>query len=115
MDEAVRGLACFDISTSSKVAERPVLEWRFVLGCWNFFVYITFTSTLQILGFSAAGLPILPTTHFSNELDVIRREKLGWDEISKQSAKIVSFIGDSHFDHSRSFAERPCDHRPRRS
>ncbi|KAF8488394.1 P-loop containing nucleoside triphosphate hydrolase protein [Gautieria morchelliformis] len=48
---------------------------------------------MEILGFSAAGLPILPTTHFSNELDVIRREKLGWDEISKQSAKIVSFIG----------------------
>ncbi|KAF8577306.1 P-loop containing nucleoside triphosphate hydrolase protein [Ramaria rubella] len=47
---------------------------------------------MEILGFSAAGLPILPTTHFSNELDVIRREKLGWDEISKQSAKIVSFI-----------------------
>jgi hypothetical protein len=59
----------------------------------HFFASIALTSTSQILGFSADGLPILPTTHFSNEIDVIRREKLGWDEISKQSAKIVSFIG----------------------
>lgn len=48
---------------------------------------------MKILGFSAEGLPILPTTHFSGEIDVIRREKLGWDEISRQSAKVVSFIG----------------------
>ncbi|KAF8514255.1 GTP-binding protein 1 [Hysterangium stoloniferum] len=47
---------------------------------------------MEILGFGADGLPILPTTHFSNEMETIRREKLGWDEISKQSAKIVSFI-----------------------
>lgn len=47
----------------------------------------------KILGFSTEGSPILPRTHFSNDIDVIRREKLGWDEISKKSAKIVSFIG----------------------
>ncbi|GJJ06502.1 hypothetical protein Clacol_000694 [Clathrus columnatus] len=48
--------------------------------------------TSSILGYSAEGTPILPTTHFSNDINVIRREKLGWDEISRKSAKIVSFI-----------------------
>jgi len=48
---------------------------------------------LQILGFSPAGAPILPNTANSTDPDTIRREKLGWDEISMQAAKIVSFIG----------------------
>jgi translation initiation factor IF-2 len=47
----------------------------------------------QILGFSPSGAPILPNTSNSADQDVIRREKLGWDEISVQAAKIVSFIG----------------------
>ncbi len=47
----------------------------------------------QILGFSPSGAPILPNTSNSTDQDVIRREKLGWDEISVQAAKIVSFIG----------------------
>lgn len=47
---------------------------------------------MEILGFSTEGSPVLPRTHFSNDIDVIRREKLGWDEISNKSAKIVSFI-----------------------
>lgn len=29
----------------------------------------------------------------SSDPDVIRQEKLGWEEISVQAAKIVSFIG----------------------
>ena len=47
----------------------------------------------QILGFSPSGAPILPNASNSTDQDVIRREKLGWDEISAQAAKIVSFIG----------------------
>nr|GAT56376.1 predicted protein [Mycena chlorophos] len=46
---------------------------------------------MEILGFGPSGSPILPTTAHSNEVDVIRREKLGWEEISIQAAKIVSF------------------------
>jgi GTPase len=46
----------------------------------------------QILGFSPNGAPILPNTANSTDPDVIRREKLGWEEISIQAAKIVSFI-----------------------
>ena len=48
---------------------------------------------LQILGFSTSGAPILPATAASSDPDVIRREKLGWEQISSQAAKIVSFIG----------------------
>ncbi|KAJ6499292.1 GTP-binding protein 1 [Mycena sanguinolenta] len=47
---------------------------------------------MEILGFSPNGAPILPNTAHSTDPDVIRREKLGWEEISIQAAKIVSFI-----------------------
>ncbi|KAF5393324.1 hypothetical protein D9757_000583 [Collybiopsis confluens] len=47
---------------------------------------------MEILGFSPSGAPILPETAASNDPDVVRREKLGWEEISIQAAKIVSFI-----------------------
>ncbi|EGN99837.1 hypothetical protein SERLA73DRAFT_180069 [Serpula lacrymans var. lacrymans S7.3] len=46
---------------------------------------------MEILGFGPSGAPILPSTAHSSDLDVIRREKLGWDEISMKAAKIVSF------------------------
>ncbi|KAK0225676.1 GTP-binding protein 1 [Armillaria fumosa] len=47
---------------------------------------------MEILGFGPSGNPILPSTANSSDPDVIRREKLGWEEISIQAAKIVSFI-----------------------
>ncbi|KAG7446497.1 GTP-binding protein 1 [Guyanagaster necrorhizus] len=47
---------------------------------------------MEILGFGPSGAPILPSTANSSDPDVIRREKLGWEEISIQAAKIVSFI-----------------------
>ncbi|RDB16788.1 GTP-binding protein 1 [Hypsizygus marmoreus] len=47
---------------------------------------------MEILGFGPSGAPILPNTINSSDPDVIRREKLGWEEISIQAAKIVSFI-----------------------
>lgn len=47
---------------------------------------------MEILGFGPSGTPILPATAHSNEPDVIRREKMGWDEITAQASKIVSFI-----------------------
>lgn len=54
----------------------------------------------QILGFSTAGTPVLPNIPLSVDMDAIRRDKLGWDEISAQSAKIVSFSGKSIQYHS---------------
>jgi hypothetical protein len=39
-------------------------------------------------------MPILPDSANSTDPDVIRREKLGWGEISLLAAKIVSFIGE---------------------
>ncbi|KAJ3817159.1 GTP-binding protein 1 [Lentinula raphanica] len=47
---------------------------------------------MEILGFAPSGAPILPETGNSTDPDVVRREKLGWEEISVQAAKIVSFI-----------------------
>ncbi|KAL1746557.1 P-loop containing nucleoside triphosphate hydrolase protein [Schizophyllum fasciatum] len=44
---------------------------------------------MEILGFGPDGQPILPQ---STDLKAVHREKLGWDEISKRSAKVVSFI-----------------------
>ena len=57
----------------------------------------------KILGFDALGTPILPISAKSFDPDVIRREKIGWEEIAVQSAKLVSFIGEIlvwmvHFD-----------------
>ena len=47
----------------------------------------------QILGFGPSGAPILPATSHSNDPDVIRREKMSWEDISIQASKIISFIG----------------------
>ncbi|KAI9442243.1 GTP-binding protein 1 [Lactarius indigo] len=47
---------------------------------------------MEILGFDVAGAPILPLSSGSSDPDVLRREKLGWEEISHRSAKIVTFI-----------------------
>ncbi|KAI0268718.1 GTP-binding protein 1 [Gloeopeniophorella convolvens] len=47
---------------------------------------------MEILGFDIAGAPILPLSSGSVDPDVLRREKLGWEEISHRSAKIVTFI-----------------------
>jgi len=47
---------------------------------------------MEILGFDVTGAPILPLSSGSVDPDVLRRERLGWDEISHRSAKIVTFI-----------------------
>jgi len=47
------------------------------------------------LGFDVAGAPILPLASGPVDPDVLRRERLGWEEISHRSAKIVTFIGRS--------------------
>lgn len=47
---------------------------------------------MEILGFAPSGNPILPNVPATGDLDAMRREKLGWEEISIQAAKIVSFI-----------------------
>ncbi|TEB38306.1 GTP-binding protein 1 [Coprinellus micaceus] len=43
---------------------------------------------MEILGFAPSGQPILPNTSHTADPDTIRREKLGWEEISLQAAKI---------------------------
>ena len=50
-------------------------------------------TTVQILGFAPSGDAILPANSTSADAEMIRREKLGWEEISVQAAKIISFIG----------------------
>ena len=49
------------------------------------------------MGFDTLGTPILPSTGNSFDPDVIRRDKIGWEEIAMQAAKIVSFIGEVLF------------------
>ncbi|KAH8107926.1 P-loop containing nucleoside triphosphate hydrolase protein [Cristinia sonorae] len=46
---------------------------------------------MEILGFGPSGAPILPSTSHSNDPDVLRREKMSWEDISLQASKIVSF------------------------
>ncbi|KAF8844664.1 P-loop containing nucleoside triphosphate hydrolase protein [Paxillus ammoniavirescens] len=46
---------------------------------------------MEILGFSASGVPVLPGATSPHDAEGSRRDKLGWDEISARSAKIVSF------------------------
>lgn len=41
------------------------------------------------------GVPILPGATGPHDFEGARRDKLGWDEISARSAKIVSFSGMS--------------------
>ncbi|KAI0319165.1 P-loop containing nucleoside triphosphate hydrolase protein [Amylostereum chailletii] len=47
---------------------------------------------MEILGFDTGGVPVLPEHSGSMDMDVLRREKLGWEEISLRSAKIITFI-----------------------
>ncbi|KAG6844560.1 hypothetical protein H0H87_005902 [Tephrocybe sp. NHM501043] len=47
----------------------------------------------KILGFGPTGAPILPNSIHIADPDTVRHEKLGWEEISVQASKIVSFIG----------------------
>jgi len=51
------------------------------------------------LGFSPQGQPVIPTSHATDPSDphghplaVAKREKLGWEEICKRAAKVISFI-----------------------
>ncbi|KAI0645734.1 GTP-binding protein 1 [Trametes meyenii] len=46
---------------------------------------------MEILGFGPSGEPILPKTAHSTDPETIRREKMGWEEISRQASKIISF------------------------
>ncbi|OCF55928.1 GTP-binding protein 1 [Kwoniella mangroviensis CBS 10435] len=53
----------------------------------------------EILGFSSTGQPVIPTSHITDNaeghnhaLAAAKREKLGWEEICKRAAKVVSFI-----------------------
>jgi hypothetical protein len=52
----------------------------------------------EILGFSPKGEAVIPTGHVADvvsehgHLAAAKREKLGWEEICKKAAKVVSFI-----------------------
>ena len=61
----------------------------------NHHTHIQPRSATQILGFGPTGKPILPQTAHSNDPEVIRREKMGWEEISIQASKIISFSGQN--------------------
>ncbi|KAI0092948.1 GTP-binding protein 1 [Irpex rosettiformis] len=47
---------------------------------------------MEILGFGPSGDPILPSAASSNDVEAIRHEKMSWENISIQAAKIISFI-----------------------
>jgi hypothetical protein len=54
----------------------------------------------QILGFDTHGQPVTPVASNPNAADAAagagtlgRRDKLGWEDITKNSAKVISFIG----------------------
>ncbi|KZV66905.1 GTP-binding protein 1 [Peniophora sp. CONT] len=47
---------------------------------------------MEILGFDTESKPVLPVQSGSKDPDVLRREKLGWEEICARSAKIITFI-----------------------
>lgn len=55
--------------------------------------YRSFHEFIQILGFGPDGAPILPSSGQLSDPEVFRREKMGWEEISVQASKIVSFSG----------------------
>jgi GTPase len=52
----------------------------------------------EILGFSPSGQPVIPSQHadttdpHGHPLAAAKREKLGWEEICKRAAKVISFI-----------------------
>lgn len=77
-------------STSLRLEGHQAWAWRRVSHpCW---FALCSLHCEQILGFAPSGQPILPNTSHTADPDTIRREKLGWEEISLQAAKIVSFI-----------------------
>ncbi|CCA68509.1 probable GTP-binding protein 1 [Serendipita indica DSM 11827] len=47
---------------------------------------------MEILGFGPSGLPILPAIAAAPDSEVVKRERLGWEDIAAQSSKIISFI-----------------------
>ncbi|KAF7792398.1 hypothetical protein EIP86_003435 [Pleurotus ostreatoroseus] len=47
---------------------------------------------MEILGFGPTGEPILPPSSHSTDPEALRHEKMSWEAISIQAAKIVSFI-----------------------
>ncbi|EKM54471.1 uncharacterized protein PHACADRAFT_174976 [Phanerochaete carnosa HHB-10118-sp] len=47
---------------------------------------------MEILGFGSSGEPILPLSSHANDPEAIRHERMSWEAISIQAAKIVSFI-----------------------
>ena len=55
---------------------------------------------LEILGFDAKGSEVIPTNHALTERGSnmessapgLRKQQMAWEEVSKQSSKIVSFI-----------------------
>ena len=51
----------------------------------------------EILGFSPTGQPVIPSTHtelseHGHLLAAAKREKIGWEEVCKRAAKVISFI-----------------------
>ncbi|KAJ3538012.1 hypothetical protein NM688_g6580 [Phlebia brevispora] len=47
---------------------------------------------MEILGFGPTGEPILPPSSHSTDPEALRHEKMSWEAISIEAAKIISFI-----------------------
>jgi hypothetical protein len=92
MGEGVPVSHCFDISMKLRVDEHPVSVWRLAVPHST---SLTSPHEPKILGFGPEGSPILPAVSQSADSNTIRHEKLSWEEISRKSAKIISFIGIS--------------------
>ncbi|KAG9221124.1 hypothetical protein CCMSSC00406_0005437 [Pleurotus cornucopiae] len=81
----------FVTNTRWRLVGHPAWVWRSVALSLRHDP-LKYLRPAEILGFNTSGAPILPNTAHSNDPDTIRREKMGWEEISTQAAKIVSFI-----------------------
>lgn len=80
---------CSDTNMKLRLGGRPQSGWKCVAPHSQIKILTLFN---QILGFGPNGQPILPSADVNADPDVVRRERLGWEQIVSKSSKIVSFI-----------------------
>ena len=93
MVEGERESGYLGTSMKLRLGAHPASVWRSVNITFFLILSRCFICCTQILGFDASGSPVLPKTSPSADNDVLRREKMAWEEISVQAAKIISFSG----------------------
>lgn len=82
-----------DISMRLKLGEHLAWEWKCVIPAPVVNRDFSSCRHYQILGFSTSGAPVLPEAIGGHDVDTVRFDKLGWEDIAVRSAKIVSFSG----------------------